>query len=47
MHGRWAYEAREGRLYHPGGFEVLTYSVRPDRVLAFAEGKFGHALHRF
>jgi hypothetical protein len=51
--GRWAYEARGGRLYHPAGpehpegFEVLTYSVRPDRVLAFAEGKFGHTLHRF
>jgi Pyridoxamine 5'-phosphate oxidase len=45
--GRWAYEASGGRLLHPGGFEVLTYSVRPDRVLAFAEGKFGHTLHRF
>ena len=45
--GRWAYEASGGRLLHPGGFDVLTYSVRPDRVLAFAEGKFGHTLHRF
>jgi hypothetical protein len=45
--GGWAYEVREGRLHHPQGFEVLTYSVRPDRVLAFAEGTFGHTLHRF
>lgn len=45
--GRWAYEAHDDRLRHPGGFEVLTYSVRPQRVLAFAEGKFGHTLHRF
>jgi hypothetical protein len=45
--GSWAYEVRDDRLYHPQGFEVLTYSVRPDRVLAFAEGTFGHTLHRF
>jgi hypothetical protein len=45
--GDWAYEVREGRLHHPQGFEVLTYSVRPERVLAFAEGTFGHTLHRF
>jgi len=45
--GGWAYEVREGRLHHPQGFEVLTYSVRPDRVLAFAVGTFGHTLHRF
>jgi len=45
--GGWAYEVREGRLHHPQGFEVLTYSVQPDRVLAFAEGTFGHTLHRF
>jgi nitroimidazol reductase NimA-like FMN-containing flavoprotein (pyridoxamine 5'-phosphate oxidase superfamily) len=45
--GRWTYEARGDRLYHPKGFAVVTYSVRPERVLAFAEGSFGHTLHRF
>ena len=45
--GDWGFEVREDRLFHPGGFPVLTYSVRPDRVLAYAEGTFGHTLHRF
>jgi pyridoxamine 5'-phosphate oxidase-like protein len=45
--GSWAFEVHGDRLRHPQGFEVLTYSVRPDRVLAFAQGKFGHTLHRF
>ncbi|MGD0811408.1 MAG: pyridoxamine 5'-phosphate oxidase family protein [Acidimicrobiales bacterium] len=45
--GRWKYEVRDGRLHHPGGFAVLTYSVHPEKVLAFAEGTFGHTLHRF
>jgi hypothetical protein len=45
--GRWAFEPRDGSLHHPGGFRVLTYSVRPEKVLAFAEGTFGHTVHRF
>jgi hypothetical protein len=52
--GRWGYQLRGGGLRHmeggpdhPDGFPVLTYSVRPDRVLAFAEGKFGHTRHTF
>jgi hypothetical protein len=45
--GRWAYEARGDRLHHPGGFPVMTYSVRPEQVLAFAEGTFSHTLYRF
>lgn len=45
--GRWAFAAHGGRLHHPGGFDVLTHSVHPQRVLAFAEGRFGHTLHRF
>jgi Pyridoxamine 5'-phosphate oxidase len=45
--GRWAYEARGDRLHHPAGFPVMTYSVRPERVLAFAEGTFSHTLYRF
>lgn len=45
--GRWPFEARGDRLYHPGGFPVVTYSVRPERALAFAEGTFSHTLYRF
>jgi general stress protein 26 len=44
--GSWDYELKGDRLHHRGS-EVLTYSVRPQRVLAFAEGKFAHTLHRF
>jgi Pyridoxamine 5'-phosphate oxidase len=45
--GRWAFEARDDALHHPGDFPVMTYSVRPERVLAFAEGTFSHTLYRF
>jgi hypothetical protein len=45
--GGWEYSARDGRFYHPYGFEVLTYSVAPEKVLVFAKGKFGHTVHRF
>ena len=44
--GSWGFEVHDDRLHHRG-FEVLTYAVRPQRVLAFAEGKFGHTQHRF
>jgi hypothetical protein len=45
--GQWTFEVRGDRLYHPAGFPVLTYSVRPERVLAFAEGAFSHTSYRF
>ena len=45
--GQWTFEARGDHLYHPSGAPVLTYSVRPERALAFAEGTFGHTLYRF
>lgn len=44
--GRWAYEAHGDGLRHEG-FPVLTYSVRPERVLAFGEAPYSHTLHRF
>lgn len=44
--GSWDFEPHGSRLHHRGS-AVLTYSVRPQRVLAFAKGKFGHTLHRF
>jgi hypothetical protein len=45
--GRWGYELRDGSLHHSAGFPVLTYSVRPEKVFAFAEGTFGQTVHRF
>jgi general stress protein 26 len=43
----WEYSARDGHMFHPAGFEVLTYSVVPSKVLAFAKGSFCHTVHRF
>ena len=45
--GRWNYFTRDGRYYHPDGFEVLPYTVAPTKVLAFAKGMFGHTVHHF
>jgi general stress protein 26 len=45
--GRWEYEARDGKFFHPDGFEVQLFSVQPTKVLAFAKGTFGHTVHRF
>lgn len=44
--GSWDFQLNGDRLHHRGS-AVLTYSVRPQRVLTFAEGKFGHTLHCF
>jgi uncharacterized pyridoxamine 5'-phosphate oxidase family protein len=43
----WGFTAREGKFFHPGGFEVQLFSVRPRTVYAFAKGTFGHTVHRF
>jgi hypothetical protein len=43
----WEYTARDGRFFHPEGFEVQLFSVRPRAVYAFAKGTFGHTVHRF
>jgi general stress protein 26 len=43
----WGYQAREGKFFHPGGFEVQLFSVRPRAVYAFTKGTFGHTVHRF
>jgi hypothetical protein len=43
----WGYQARDGKFFHPGGFEVQLFSVRPRTVYAFAKGTFGHTVHRF
>lgn len=43
----WTYTARDGKFFHPGGFEVQVFSVTPKKVFAFAKGTFGHTVHRF
>jgi nitroimidazol reductase NimA-like FMN-containing flavoprotein (pyridoxamine 5'-phosphate oxidase superfamily) len=45
--GSWQYTARDGQMFHPGGFRVLAYSVAPTKVFAFAKGTFCHTVHRF
>jgi pyridoxine/pyridoxamine 5'-phosphate oxidase len=45
--GDWAYVARDGKFFHPDGFEVLLYAVKPQKVLVFAKGTFGHTTHQF
>lgn len=45
--GRWEFTARDGKFFHPDGFEVQLFSVTTTKVLAFAKGTFGHTVHRF
>jgi general stress protein 26 len=45
--GDWKYSARDGKFYHPQGFEVEVYSVKPRKVFAFAKGAFGQTTHVF
>jgi general stress protein 26 len=45
--GRWEYVARDGKFFHPDGFEVQLFSVVPAKVLAFAKDPFGHTVHKF
>jgi Pyridoxamine 5'-phosphate oxidase len=45
--GGWEYVARDGKFFHPDGFEVQLFSVAPTKVLAFAKGTFGHTVHKF
>jgi general stress protein 26 len=45
--GRWEYVARDGKFFHPDGFEVQLFSVAPTKVLAFAKRPFGHTVHKF
>lgn len=44
--GRWKYAARDGAFHHNGN-TALVFSVRPDKVFAFAKGTFGQTRHRF
>jgi hypothetical protein len=44
--GRWQFEAGDG-CFRDGDHESLVYTVRPDKVLAFAKGTFSHTRHLF
>jgi hypothetical protein len=45
--GRWKYEVGDGGFRHGGGSVALVFSVRPDKVLAFAKGAFSQTRHQF
>jgi nitroimidazol reductase NimA-like FMN-containing flavoprotein (pyridoxamine 5'-phosphate oxidase superfamily) len=46
--GRWHYGVRDGGFRHEGGSdEVLVFSVRPAKVLAFGKGIFSQTRHLF
>jgi nitroimidazol reductase NimA-like FMN-containing flavoprotein (pyridoxamine 5'-phosphate oxidase superfamily) len=46
--GRWQYTVGDGGFRHEAnGDPILVFSVRPDKVLAFAKGTFGQTRHRF
>ena len=43
----WAFTTHDGEFFHPQGFEVEIFTVRPSKILVFAKGTFGHTVHRF
>jgi nitroimidazol reductase NimA-like FMN-containing flavoprotein (pyridoxamine 5'-phosphate oxidase superfamily) len=48
--GRWDYVVTDSGFEHPGDADhtqILVFSVRPERVLAFGKGAFSHTSHRF
>jgi nitroimidazol reductase NimA-like FMN-containing flavoprotein (pyridoxamine 5'-phosphate oxidase superfamily) len=46
--GRWHYEVHDGGFRHDAGDgAVIVFSVKPDKVFAFAKGTFGQTRHRF
>jgi nitroimidazol reductase NimA-like FMN-containing flavoprotein (pyridoxamine 5'-phosphate oxidase superfamily) len=50
--GRWQYLVRDGCFYHHDEQTVLpdsiyVFSVRPNKVFAFAKGRFSHTRHQF
>jgi nitroimidazol reductase NimA-like FMN-containing flavoprotein (pyridoxamine 5'-phosphate oxidase superfamily) len=46
--GRWHYEVHDGGFRHEGASgQVLVFSVKPGKVLAFAKGPFGQTRYRF
>jgi predicted pyridoxine 5'-phosphate oxidase superfamily flavin-nucleotide-binding protein len=46
--GQWQYTVGDGCFVHPGGDEVLVFSVTPAKVYAHAKGDpFGATTHRF
>jgi hypothetical protein len=44
--GRWRFEVHDGAFHHDRG-TALVFSVKPDKVLAFAKGTFAQTRHTF
>lgn len=45
--GRWQWQVRDGAFFDPDQGPALVFSVKPTKILAFAEGNFSHTRHRF
>ena len=45
--GRWEYEPGNEGFEGDGTESVLVFTVRPDKVFAFAKGNFSHTRHAF
>jgi len=45
--GRWEYEPGPDGFTSDEGEDVLVFTVRPDKVLAFAKGNFSQSRHAF
>jgi nitroimidazol reductase NimA-like FMN-containing flavoprotein (pyridoxamine 5'-phosphate oxidase superfamily) len=45
--GRWGYEAGQEGFKSDESEDVLVFTVRPDKVFAFAKGAFGQTRHAF
>ena len=47
MDGRWTYEPCDAGFKGDESGDVVVFTVRPDKVFAFARGKFSHTRHAF
>lgn len=45
--GRWTYEPGDDGFKADEGEDIAVFTVRPDKVLAFAKGGFSHTRHVF
>jgi general stress protein 26 len=45
--GRWSYDPGPEGFKGEGSENILVFSVRPDKVFAFAKGEFSHTRHTF
>ena len=45
--GDWDFTVRDGAFHHDGGGAADVFAVRPDKILAFAKGRFAQTRFRF